>query len=230
MSVAERLSTAKQRIAEACGRVGRRPEDVRIVAVTKTASEPQIIEAVNAGQLDLGESRAQVLESHAMAIMGMAGVRWHMIGHLQRNKVRDVLLLVHTIQSVDSLRLAQEIEKEADRAQKKIPILLQVNAGEEQQKFGVPMAQLVGLAEQMASMPHLELQGLMSMAPLTEDIHRVRETFARTREAFEEVRARGLAGDAFRELSMGMSGDYEIAIEQGATIIRLGSALFGTNA
>jgi pyridoxal phosphate enzyme (YggS family) len=151
-----------------------------------------------------------------------------MIGHLQRNKVRDVLPIVHSIQSVDSLRLAQEIEKEAAKAQRSMPVLLEINSGEEQ-KFGAPLETAIELAAQIAQMPHVQLQGLMSMAPLTEDDGVVRATFARTRELFEQIRSRGFAGEGFKELSMGMSGDFEIAVEQGATMVRLGSVLFGNS-
>ena len=230
MNVVARLNIIKERIAQACAHAGRNVAEIRIVAVTKTATESQIMELIGAGHLDLGENRVQVLESHAVVTAQTPGVRWHMIGHLQRNKVRDVLMLVHTIESVDSVRLAREIEKEAAKLERRIPVLVQVNAGAEQQKFGVAMEGVLELAQQMAEMPHLELQGMMSMAPLTEDTELVAEAFARTRDAFEKVRSAGFAGEGFRELSMGMSGDFELAIAHGATMLRIGSALFGTTA
>ncbi len=229
MSFAERIAQVKDRIEDACSKSGRRPEDVKIVAVTKTATEHQIFEAIEAGQYDLGENRSQVLESHAVAVGPNPNVRWHMIGHVQRNKVRDVLSIVHMIHSVDSLRLANEIEKEAARVDRKAIVLLQINAGEEHQKFGASLDSYMQLAEDMARLPHLDLRGVMSMAPLTEDTDIIRRTFARTREAFENIKRAGFVGDSFTELSMGMSEDFEIAVQEGATIIRLGSILFGSN-
>lgn len=230
MAFSDRLTEARDRVAEACRRSGRQAAEVKIIAVTKTATEAQIIEAVQHGQFDLGENRVQVLESHATLVSELPGVRWHMIGHLQRNKVRDVLSIVHSIQSVDSLRLANEIEKEAARVERKIPVLLQLNAGEEHQKFGADMDEYLPLAEAIAKLPHLDLQGLMSMAPLTDDAGLIRKAFSRTREALEAIRDRGQVGENCRELSMGMSGDYEIAVEEGATMVRLGSVLFGNDA
>lgn len=226
MSVAERLAELRKRIAEACARAGRGAGEVRIVAVTKAATAGQIREAVAAGLMDLGENRVQVLQQHAGELGAVAGVRWHMIGHLQRNKVKQVMGIAAMIQSVDSLRLAEEIEKTAAAMNRRVPVLLEVNAGEEEQKFGAPVAEAAGLALQMFEMPHLDVQGLMSMAPLTADTQRVHSTFARTRDLFEQIRSAG-GGDGFRELSMGMSGDFEIAIERGATIVRVGSVLFG---
>lgn len=227
MSLSERLSQVHQRIASACARSGRSPDSLRILAVTKTASPEQLHEACALGLHDLAENRVQVLEAHARELTATPHVRWHMIGHLQRNKVKQLLPLIATIQSVDSLRLAEEIEKCAAALNRRIPVLLEVNAGEEAQKFGAPLSQAIDLANQMAHLPHLDLQGLMSMAPLTDDLSRVRAAFARTRDLLDQIRAAGHVTSSFRDLSMGMSGDFETAIEHGATILRLGTILFG---
>ena len=231
--MAGRVDEVRQRIGEACARAGRRAEEVLLLAVTKTASVSQIREAIALGLCDLGENRVQNLQQRLgslaeMLPAGQAGdsIRWHMIGHLQRNKVRDVIGHVVMVHSVDSLRLAEEIDALAGKAQRKVPILLQVNASEEPQKQGCPIGDAPALAEALAGKGGLELRGLMTMAELTGDAGRVRRAFVRTRELFELLRSR-LGSPIFRELSMGMSHDFESAIAEGATIVRIGSALFG---
>jgi pyridoxal phosphate enzyme (YggS family) len=150
-----------------------------------------------------------------------------MIGHLQRNKVKQVLPIVSLIHSVDSLRLAEEMETLAARMERRVPVLMQVNASEEPQKHGVAVGASVHLAEQIDSMPHLQIVGLMSMAPYTDDVRVIRQCFARTREIFEEMKWHKIGGAGMKHLSMGMSHDFEHAIAEGATMVRIGSALFG---
>lgn len=238
--LAERLDEVRQRIAAACAKAKRSEREVLLVAVTKTAAPEQIREILQLGVGDLGESRVQVLQQRAAQINeffqrrqahgdeAVAGqLRWHMIGHLQRNKVKPVLPLVSLIHSVDSLRLAEEIDQHAAKLGKRIPVLLQVNAGEEAQKSGVAVGAAVHLAEQIDSMPNVQLMGLMTMAPLTEDPEKARPVFARTREIFEEMRWHKIGGSSLRHLSMGMSHDFEQAILEGATLVRIGTALFG---
>lgn len=238
--LADNLEQVRGRIADACARAKRDPAEVTLIAVTKTAAPEQIREILQLGVGDLGESRVQVLaqragqvtEFHQRKVMhGDAGVpsklRWHMIGHLQRNKVKTILPLVSLIHSIDSLRLAEEIEAQAAKGDRRIPVLLQVNASEEKSKFGVAVGAAVHLAEQIDSMPKLQLMGLMTMAPLEGGEKAARSAFVRTREIFEEMRWNKIGGNGLRHLSMGMSGDYEIAIEEGATMVRIGSALFG---
>src|SRR4051812_33123849 len=154
-------------------------------------------------------------------------VRWHMIGHLQRNKVKALLPLAAVIHSIDSLRLAEEIDAQAAKLGRKIPVLMQVNAGEEPQKHGVAVGAAVHLAEQIDSMPNLQLVGLMTMAPLEAPEAKVRQAFSRTRELFEELKWHKIGGTSLRHLSMGMSHDFEMAIAEGATMIRVGTLLFG---
>ena len=243
--LAEKLDEIRDRIANAAVKAKREPSEVTLVAVTKSAAPDQIREVLQLGVPDLGESRVQVLTQRAGQInefltrrlthagSGPAGaaespkVRWHMLGHLQRNKVKPVLPIVSFIHSVDSLRLAEEIDGQAAKAGKRIPVLMQVNASEEPQKSGVAVGAAVHLAEQIDSMPNLQLVGLMTMGPLDAPEAAVRQTFARTREIFEEMRWHKIGGPSLRHLSMGMSDDFELAIAEGSTMVRLGTALFG---
>ena len=243
--LSDKLDEVRERIAAAAAKAKREPGEVTLVAVTKTAAPEQIREIVQLGISDLGESRVQVLTQRAaqmneqlqrrMTHAGTGGasetaakpVRWHMIGHLQRNKVKAVLPLVSLVHSIDSLRLAEEIDAQAAKAGRKVPVLMQVNAGEEPQKHGVAVGAAVHLAEQIDSMPNLQFVGLMTMAPLEAAEAKVRQAFSRTREIFEELRWHKIGGAGLRHLSMGMSNDYELAILEGATMVRIGSALFG---
>ncbi|MFN4244042.1 MAG: YggS family pyridoxal phosphate-dependent enzyme [Tepidisphaerales bacterium] len=244
-TLAQRLEQVRARIARACEAAGRSPGEVTLVAVTKYAPPEQIRELVTLGVADLGESRvqqlqqraAQINEWHARQLARAADasrplppkLRWHMIGHLQRNKVKTLLPLVSCIHSVDSLRLAEELDSTAGKLMpgKKVPVLMQVNASEEPQKFGVAVGAAVHLAEQIATMPNLQLIGLMTMAAYDATESEARFTFSRTRELFEEMKWHRIGGTAFKHLSMGMSGDFEWAIAEGATMVRIGSQLFG---
>jgi hypothetical protein len=154
-------------------------------------------------------------------------IRWHMVGHLQRNKAKQILPIVSLIHSVDSLRLAEELDVIAAKQDKKVRVLLQVNASEEAQKSGVAVGAAVHLAEQIASMPNLQLAGLMTMAAFEAPEATIRQTFSRTREIFEEIRWQKIGGANVRHLSMGMSNDFELAIAEGATMVRIGTLLFG---
>lgn len=239
--LAIRLAEVKDQIARACDKGKRDHTEVTLVAVTKTAAPEQMREILQLGVSDLGESRVQVLAQRAVQVnefhqrqlargegeMTPAKLRWHMIGHLQRNKVKQILSIVSLIHSIDSLRLAEELETQAAKLNKRLPVLMQVNASEENQKHGVAVGAAVHLAEQIDSMPHLQILGLMSMAPFTEDKKTVRHCFTRTREIFEELKWHKIGGASMKHLSMGMSHDFELAIEEGATMVRVGTALFG---
>lgn len=225
----------RERISSACECSGRNAQDVRIVAVTKSVDVETIKGMLDLGLTDLGESRVQQLCQRVEAINAYLSrrrnplthpIRWHMIGHLQRNKVKDVLQVAEIIQSVDSLRLAEEINARAERMEKIIDVLLQVNCSNEAQKYGVAVGAAAYLGELICTMKHLRLVGLMTMAPLTDDSEQARPSFARLRELFEEMRNLKISGDNLKHLSMGMSHDYEIAVEEGATIVRIGTALF----
>ena len=241
--LAEKLDEVRQRIAEAATKAKREPSEVTLVAVTKSAAPEQIREVLQLGVQDLGESRVQALTQRAGQLNEFLQrridrsdpavpekVRWHMIGHLQRNKVKPVLPIASLVHSVDSLRLAEEIDAYGAKINKRTPVLLQVNASEEQSKFGVAVGAAVHLAEQIDSMPNVQIVGLMTMAPLDAQEAKVRQTFSRTREIFEEMRWHKIGGTALRHLSMGMSDDFEMAIAEGATMVRIGSLLFGGKA
>ena len=237
--LAEKLEQVRDRIAAAATKAKREPGEITLIAVTKTAAPEQIREVLQLGVADLGESRVQVLIQRAAQLgeflsrrtHGEGGypekARWHMIGHLQRNKIKPVLPLVSVIHSVDSLRLAEELDTQAAKLGRKVPLLMQVNASEEPSKFGVAVGAAVHLAEQIDSMPNLQLVGLMTMGPLDAPEPKVRQAFARTREIFEEMRWHKIGGAGLRHLSMGMSDDFEQAIAEGSTMVRIGSALFG---
>jgi pyridoxal phosphate enzyme (YggS family) len=221
------------RIAAAAMRKGREPSAVTLVAVTKSTSIDHILALLTLGQCDLGENRVQQLEERCRSLDAAgAAARWHMIGHLQRNKVRQVVPLVELIHSVDSLRLAEEINTCAGRRAAALPnaspmdVLLQVNIAEEEQKFGLSVADAPVLAGQVAEMPHLRLRGLMTMAPYGDDREESRPVFARAGELFAALRSQ-LKQDTFDTLSMGMTNDFEVAVEEGATLVRVGRALFG---
>lgn len=236
--LSENWKRVTQRIEDACQRVGRDPSNITLVAVTKYASLDVIRTMVDLGFTDLGESRVQELTKRAAAINEWLGrrardvsagarprPRWHMIGHLQRNKVKAVLPWTDLIHSVDSLRLAEEIDAQAAKLDRVIPLLLEVNASDEAAKFGVAVAATTHLAEQVCSLKHIELRGLMGMAPLTDDESRIRYVFGRIRELFEEIVGERICGPEFKELSLGMTSDFEYGIEMGATYVRIGTAL-----
>ena len=239
--LAEKLDELRERIAAAAVKARREPSEITLVAVTKTAAPEQIRELLALGVSDLGESRVQVLTQWAGQIneflqrrlthgeQGAAApkVRWHMIGHLQRNKIKPILPLVHMIHSIDSLRLAEDLDVQAAKLGRRIPVLLQVNASEEPQKYGVAVGAAVHLAEQIDSMPNLQFSGMMTMAPLEGGEAKVRAAFSRTKEIFEEMRWHKIGGANLKHLSMGMSNDFEPAIAEGSTMVRVGSFLFG---
>jgi PLP dependent protein len=236
VDVPERIRQIEQRICDACMRAGRDRRAIKLIVVTKSAPLEQVKEIVRLGYTNLGESRAQQLRQVVGELKAFLAehadeglpldVSWHMIGHLQRNKVRQVLPSVSLIHSVDTLRLAEEIDKAAKALNLKPRILLQVNVSGEAQKSGVPIGAATHLAEQFATFDHLRLCGLMVMGPLTENEDEIRSCFARARDLFVEIKGERLAGPEFNELSMGMSNDYEIAVEEGSTLLRIGSAIF----
>jgi pyridoxal phosphate enzyme (YggS family) len=238
-----RLKEVRERIAEAARAVDRRPESVTLVAVSKYANPEQIRAAIKLGIQDFGENYVQNLqqratqfnEAHArlrqQSVEGIAdSLRWHMIGHLQRNKVKMLLPHVTMVQTVDSLRLAEELDSQVPKLLgrgNRLPVLMQINCSGESQKSGVAVGAAQHLAEQIADMPHLRLMGVMTMARLEDTPEEARVTYARCREIFEDIRKLNIGGDDFRHLSMGMSQDYDAAVLEGATIVRVGSALFG---
>jgi len=219
------LREVRDRIADAARRSGRTPDAVRLVAVTKAVPTETIRLLLAAGQQDIGENRARQLRDRA-AELADAHVRWHMIGRLQRNKVKYVVPAAAMIHSVDSVRLAEEISKRAQAAGARATCLLEVNVSGEEAKGGLAPAEAPRLAAETAALPALDLVGLMTMAPLAETGETVRPVFAALRECLARVNRTADLPAALTELSMGMTQDYETAIEEGATIIRVGTALF----
>ncbi len=237
--LSDNYKRVRDRIQAACQRSGRDAGEVRLVAVTKMVEVDVIRTAIEMGMLDLGERRVQDLVKRAGMInehlarrrtLDPGGCppnpRWHMIGHLQRNKVRPLLPFVEMIHSLDSLRLAEEISDEAVKIGRVIPCLMEINVSGEKSKYGIAVGAASYLADQVVEMPGLSIVGLMTMAPLAENPEEARPCFRRLREVFEDMKAEGVVKPEFRELSMGMTNDFEVAIEEGATMIRVGTALF----
>ncbi len=235
--IKERIQRVRDNINKACDRSGRNPDEVKLVVVTKSVEIDAIKQVIKLGITELGENRVQQLKKVSAQVseylegssedrISADSIKWHMIGHLQRNKVRMVLPIIYLTHSVDTLRLAEEISSASAKFGLNSKVLLQVNTSNEPQKYGVPVGAAVHLAEQIETLTNLELIGLMTMAPLTHNKDIIISCFARTRELFEEMKGEKVVGPNFTELSMGMSSDYELAIEQGATIVRVGSAIF----
>lgn len=269
-TLTERYRAVKERVAAAARRVGRAPESVLVVAVSKYADMDQVRELIRLGHQDFGESRAMQLAQRAAmgdelidrqrtlptvaaearkhvlfgqpapkrvsipgkgaapaAPGGPSDIRWHMIGHLQRNKVRKILGVTRLIHSVDSLRLVEEIQTVAFKRDEPVEVLVQVNCSGEGQKHGCAVPAAAHLCEQIDTMVHLKVRGLMTMAAYGEDPEESRSAFERCREVYDDIRRRGIGGEAFNILSMGMTNDFEVAISCGANLVRIGSAIFG---
>ncbi|CAA9307220.1 MAG: UPF0001 protein YggS [uncultured Chloroflexi bacterium] len=223
---AARLAAVRARIAAAAERSGRAPDAVTLVAVSKTFGPDAVREVVDAGATDLGENRVQEAEDKVPAVG--PGPRWHLIGHLQRNKVNKALELFELIHGVDSLELAQTIGQRAESRAQRARVLLQVNVAEKETQFGFEEAALRGQARTLAATPGLALDGLMCIAPLVQEPEETRPAFQRLARLHAELAGlmRG-EGHAWSHLSMGMSNDYQVAIEEGATLVRVGRAVFG---
>ena len=224
-TVAENLDALRERIAKAAARAGRDPEGVTLVAVTKTTPVERIREAIDAGQRVFGENRVQEAQAKVEALG--RDVQWHLIGHLQRNKAKFVCGLFDMIHSVDSLPLAQDISGRAARSSMVMPVLIQVNIGDEATKSGVDPSETLALVRQVAALPHVAVQGLMCVPPAVEIAEHARPYFVQLRTLAAQIERERIPNVAMTELSMGMSHDFEVAIEEGATMVRVGSAIFG---
>ncbi|MFQ5423194.1 MAG: YggS family pyridoxal phosphate-dependent enzyme [Phycisphaerae bacterium] len=239
--LAENIKRVRGRIEQACVRAKRDPDKIRLVAVTKSVEIDVVRQALDAGLVDLGESRPQQLNQRAgmihefierRTVLGgrrerpLSRPRWHMVGHLQRNKVKLVVPWVELIHSVDSLRLAEDLHTQATKLGRVVDILLQVSTSGEKAKSGVAVGAALHLAEQFAGWSGIRLRGLMTMAPLEARPGELRLCFERLHEVFRDMRDEEVVGPEFTELSMGMSEDFETGIECGATMVRLGHALF----
>ncbi len=225
-NIGENLNEVRRRIEDAEARAGRDPHSVTLVTVTKTRMLDEVRAAVEAGAGDLGENYVQELEEKAAAL-GDLDLHWHAIGHLQTNKIRKVARTVAMVHSVDSERVGREIDFRAAAAGRKVPILLQVNVSGEDSKFGVGADEALALARRLVGLTHATLAGLMTMPPYNDDPQANRPYFARLRELREQLVAAGIPDEAMQHLSMGMTRDYEVAVEEGATLVRVGTAIFG---
>lgn len=222
-------------VAQACEARERSPDEVAILPVTKSVGINEIKSLLDLGIAEFGESRAQQLVQRAEELSAYlqrrrselpTPVRWHMVGHLQRNKAKQVLASADVLHSLDSLRLAEELNARAEKMERTVDVFLQVNCSEEPQKSGCAVGAAAHLCETICTLRQLRLVGLMTIAPLSADPEGARPSFVRLREIFQEMRGDGIGGEDFRHLSMGMSQDYKIAVEEGATVLRIGTALF----
>jgi PLP dependent protein len=223
VSLPENLNSIQQRIRAACERAGREPNSMTLLAVTKTQPPEVVNAAADLGLMIFGENKVQ--EAKAKIPLCPGKLRWHFIGHLQSNKCRDAVQLFQMIHSVDSLSLAQEINRRAGEAAKMIPVLLEVNLAGEASKFGYKPEQLLAELVKINSLPRIEIHGLMTVPPWSPEPENSRPHFRRLREL--KVQCEEILGAPLPHLSMGMSGDFEVAIEEGATMVRIGTALFG---
>lgn len=223
MDLAENLDRVHRRIEAACERAGRSPETVTLVAVSKNHPAAAVDEAVRLGVGVFGENRVQ--EAKAKIPACSARARWHLIGHLQTNKARDAAQLFDMVESVDNLALAEELDRRAEQQAKTLPVLLQANIAAEATKFGYAPERLLAELEALNRLRHLEIHGLMTIAPWTMEPEKVRPVFRKLRELKGQCEQQ--LGAPLPHLSMGMSGDFEVAIEEGATLVRIGTALFG---
>jgi pyridoxal phosphate enzyme (YggS family) len=225
MEIPSRVAAVRDRMESACRRAGRDPSDVTLVAVTKTRTVEEVSAVVAAGVQDVGENRVQEAEAKYPSLSSLEkGARFHLVGHLQKNKVRKAVALFDFIHSLDSVSLGERIGSTAGELGKVQPVFVQVDLASEPTKFGLPEPELLPALENLTGVSGLRIEGLMVLPPYETDPEAVRPYFRRLRELGAEAVGRGLAG---RELSMGMSHDFEVAIEEGATFIRVGTALFG---
>ena len=223
----ERFGRVRQLVDDRALSCGRSPKELTLVAVTKTHAPETLRLALSLGMEDLGENRVQEAETK-IAQLGRHAARWHLIGHLQANKVRRAVKLFDVIHSVDSTAIAQKLERScAEEGRAILPVLIQVDLGEEATKSGISENDLGVLAETIAMSEHLQLNGLMTVPPFFADPEQVRPFFRRLRELRDTLQLKGYFGERSGELSMGMTHDFEIAIEEGATTLRIGTALFG---
>ncbi len=229
MSVSDNIRAVRERITRAAARVGRNLDSITLMAVSKTVEPERIKEAYAAGLRVFGENRVQEFEGKSAALSKLKDAEWHLIGHLQTNKARKTAELFHAVDSVDSLRLAEKLNQAAAEANKKLEVLIEIKVGQEESKAGIPLdspelEKLLRAAPQLAS---LQIRGLMTVPPFTDDPEGARTYFRLLRDLRDQIVARTLPGIQMDVLSMGMSHDFEVAIEEGSTCVRVGTAVFG---
>lgn len=225
MSIRENVQFARNKIAEACRRSSREFEEIELVAITKTVDVEQINEAIEAGIRVVGENRVQEAWRKFQEVGEKA--HWHMVGHLQTNKVKRVLQFADMIHSVDSVYLAREIQTQAKKLDRTIEILIQVNTSGEESKFGLEPEATIGAIEEVSTLPNLKIKGLMTIGAFLPNPEDVRPCFKLLNDLKDRVNERGITSVEIGTLSMGMTNDYEIAIEEGSTMVRVGTAIFG---
>ena len=223
--ITENLEQVRKNIQDACRSVGRDPEEVTLIAVSKTKPVELLQEAYQAVARDFGENKVQEIMDKYPQLP--SDIRWHMIGHLQRNKVKYIVDKAAMIHSVDSLRLAQTIEQEAAKHDVQVPILLEVNVAEEDSKFGLKMDEVLPLIEAIAEFPHIRVCGLMTIAPYVENAEENRMFFRQLKKLSVDIAAKNINNVSMSVLSMGMTGDYQVAVQEGATMVRVGTGIFG---
>lgn len=223
--ITENLEQVRKNIDEACRMTGRDPKEVTLIAVSKTKPVSMLKEAYDAGARCFGENKVQeIMDKHPQL---PEDIQWHMIGHLQRNKVKYIVDKVSMIHSVDSLRLAQTIEQEAAKHNVCVPVLLEVNVAQEESKFGLKMDEVLPLIETIADFPHIKVQGLMTIAPYVENAEDNRDFFRQLKKLSVDIEAKNINNVSMSVLSMGMTGDYQVAVQEGATMVRVGTGIFG---
>lgn len=220
------LAEVRWRIQKACERSGRNPEEVTLIAVSKTKPISMMEEALLAGQTEFGENRPQELRDKAL-VLGTTRIRWHMIGSLQKNKIKYVLDTAALIHSVDSVALAEEIAKEAKKRSLTAQILLEVNIAQEESKHGFSAAELPAVCQSLCSLSGIQIRGLMTVAPYTEQPETNRVYFRKMKQLLIDIKSKNIDNNIMDILSMGMTSDYEVAIEEGATMVRVGTGIFG---
>ena len=221
----ENLQEVEQRIADACRRAGRKREEVTLIAVSKTKPAEMLKEAYDLGVRVFGENKVQELTEKYDLLPD--DIRWHMIGHLQTNKVKYLIGKTELIHSVDSLKLSKVIEKESEKKECITDILVEVNVAEEESKFGLKMEEVIPFIENAAQFPHINVRGLMTIAPFVENPEKNRTIFADLHKLYVDIKEKNIDNGTVNILSMGMTNDFEVAIEEGATMVRIGTGIFG---
>ena len=223
--VVENLAEVEKHICEACARAGRSRDEVTLIAVSKTKPVSMIEELLPGGTRDVGENKVQELVDKYEVLP--KDIHWHLIGHLQRNKVKYVVDKACLIHSVDSMRLAETISEEGVKKGVTVPVLIEVNVAGEESKFGVTLEETEGLVREIAKLPSIQIKGLMTIAPYVEDPEENRVHFSRLKQLSVDIKNKNIDNVSMDVLSMGMTGDYQVAIEEGATMVRVGTGIFG---
>ena len=224
-TLAKNYNAVKENIKKACEQAGRSQEEVTLLAVSKTKPVDMLMDVYHAGARDFGENKVQELVDKIPQLP--SDIRWHLIGHLQRNKVKYIVDKVEMIHSLDSLRLAEAIEKEAEKKNCMVKALVEVNVAEEESKFGIGVSEALPFVQEVSRFSHLHVCGLMTIAPYVEDPEQNRQIFARLRKLSVDIAAKNINNVNMSVLSMGMTNDYQVAVEEGATMVRVGTGIFG---